>query len=154
SQKGPHDFVTEMDKKAEAEIISIIKEAYPDHQIIGEESGLHEGQADYVWLIDPIDGTHNFSRGLPHFCISIAFMEKGKIQHGLILDPVRDELFTASRGKGARLNDKRIRVSDTKKLNTSLVCMGFPVRYSEKMPRSTECFQSLMPDISNFRCSG
>jgi myo-inositol-1(or 4)-monophosphatase len=154
ARKAPHDFVTEMDKKAEQEIISVIQKAYPDHQIIAEESGLHDGQSDYVWLIDPIDGTHNFFRGVPHFCISIAFLERGVIQHGLISDPIRNETFFASRGQGARLNEKRLRVSTVRKLDEALIGMGFPVRHPEKLPRSTHVFQSLLPNISNTRCSG
>jgi myo-inositol-1(or 4)-monophosphatase len=154
STKGPHDFVTEMDKRSEQEIIAIIKQAHPEHQIIAEESGLHEGLSDYVWMIDPIDGTHNFSRGVPHFCIAISFLERGKLQHGLIYDPLRNEIFTASRGQGARLNDKRVRVSSTRKLNDALVGIGFPVRHPEKLPRSANVFNSLLPNISNIRTSG
>lgn len=154
AQKAPHDFVTEMDEKAEQEIISVIRQAYPAHQIIAEESGLHKGQSDYVWLIDPIDGTHNFSRGIPHFSIAISFLEKGVIQHGLISDPMRNEVFTASRGEGARLNEKRLRVSTSRKLDQALVGIGFPVRHPEKLPRSANLFQSLLPNVSNVRCSG
>jgi myo-inositol-1(or 4)-monophosphatase len=154
TQKAPHDFVTEMDKKAEQEIISVIKKAYPEHQIIAEESGLHEGQSDYIWLIDPIDGTHNFARGIPHFSIAISFLEKGVVQHGVISDPIRNEVFTASRGQGARLNERRLRVSAARKLDQALVGIGFPVRHPEKLPRSAKLFQSLLPEVSNIRCSG
>ncbi len=154
TQKGLHDFVSDVDKKAEQEIIATILKAYPDHQIIAEESGLHQGQADCVWLIDPLDGTHNYVRGVPHFSISIAFQFKGKIEHGLVYDPIRHELFTASRGGGARLNERRIRISPTTQLEQALIGTGFPVRYPEALPPYLQQFQQLMPRLSNIRCLG
>ncbi len=124
SQKQPHDYVTDIDQKAEQEIISIIRKAHPHHGILGEESGASAGK-EYTWIIDPIDGTRNFIHGYPQFAVSIGISYKGKIEHGVIYDPVRQELFTASRGKGARLNDKRIRVSKRTELKDCLLATGF-----------------------------
>ena len=125
SEKKPNDFVTEMDQRVEKAIIACIKKAYPQHGIIGEESGEQPGTADYQWIIDPIDGTRNFIYGLPYFSISIAIMHHQKLAHGVVYDPIRQELFTASRGKGAHLNDRRIRVTQNKQLATSLIGIGF-----------------------------
>lgn len=129
AEKAPNDFVTEVDQRVEQEIIAIIKKAYPTHGILAEESGKTEGESDYQWVIDPIDGTRNFIHGFPHFAVSIALLHKNKIEHGLIYDPVRQELFTASRGKGAQLNNRRIRVSARKNLNECLLGTGFAYRH-------------------------
>jgi myo-inositol-1(or 4)-monophosphatase len=132
SQKQPNDYVTDIDQKAEQEIISIIRKAHPHHGILGEESGESAGK-DYTWIIDPIDGTRNFIHGYPQFAVSIAIRHKDKIEHGVIYDPVRQELFTASRGKGARLNDKRIRVSTRTQLEDCLLATGFTHRNSKSL---------------------
>ena len=152
--KGLNDFVTDIDKKAEREIIAIIKKAHPNHQIIAEETGLHAGLAECEWIIDPLDGTHNYMRGFPHFCVSIAFRYRGKLEHGLIFDPIRHELFTASRGEGARLNERRLRVSATTKLPNAVVGTGFPMRYPDKLSDYLSFFQQVMLEISKIRCSG
>jgi len=131
AEKSPNNYVTEVDQRVEQEIITIIKRAYPEHSIVGEESGEHEGN-DYQWIIDPIDGTRNFMHGLPHFAVSIAIAYKNKIEHGVIYDPVRQELFTATRGKGAKLNDRRIRVGTKKKLEEALLGTGFAFRHYDK----------------------
>ena len=131
SQKKPNDFVTDIDQKAEQEIISIIRKAHPHHAILGEESGETAGK-DYTWIIDPIDGTRNFIHGYPQFAVSIGIRHKDKIEHGVIYDPVRQELFTASRGKGARLNDKRIRVSKRTELKDCLLATGFTFQEASK----------------------
>jgi myo-inositol-1(or 4)-monophosphatase len=154
NQKGLNDFVTEIDHKAEKQIIEIIKKAYPDHQIIAEESGSHAGRDDCVWIIDPLDGTYNFLRGIPHFCISIGFQFKGKIQHGLIYDPLIQELFVASKGDGARLNDRRIRVSNTTKLEQALIAVGFPTRTPDQLSGYQGMFNNLLPQVCNVRCTG
>lgn len=125
TDKGQYDFVTDADKLAEAEIVREIKRGYPDHAIWGEETG-RSGHSRYVWVIDPIDGTSNFMRGLPHCSVSIAMMEDGVVQHGVVYDPVRDELFTASKGGGAYLNDRRIRTSARNGLAGALIATGFP----------------------------
>lgn len=131
TEKNPNDFVTDVDQKVEKEIITTIKKAYPNHGFLGEESG-HLAGDDYQWIIDPIDGTRNFIHGFPHFAVSIALMHKNKIEHGVIYDPVRQELFAATRGKGAVLNDHRIRVSQAKRLEECLLGTGFAYRHTDK----------------------
>ncbi|OGT54863.1 MAG: inositol monophosphatase [Gammaproteobacteria bacterium RIFCSPHIGHO2_12_FULL_42_10] len=120
AEKAPNDFVTEIDRRVESDIITLIQKSYPDHSILGEEYGEQPGN-DYQWIIDPIDGTRNFIHGFPYFSISIAFAYKNRIEHGVVYDPVRQELFAASRGKGARLNDRKIRVGKQKQLKTCLI---------------------------------
>ena len=128
-EKSRHDFVSEVDRQAEAEIIAIIQAAYPDHGFLAEESGLRAGRLDdYVWIIDPLDGTTNFLHGFPQFCVSIACAYRGRTEHAIIYDPIRQELFTCSRGGGAMLDDKRIRVSKARGLEGSLIATGFPFR--------------------------
>lgn len=127
SQKGHNDFVTDVDQKAEKIIIETLQTAYPDHAFMGEESGT-QGESEFLWVIDPIDGTTNFVHGYPHFCVSIALVQKGKVEHGLIYDPVRDDLFTASRGGGAFLNGHRLRKSGPKALSSSLVGVSLAKR--------------------------
>ncbi|WP_392566998.1 inositol-1-monophosphatase [Utexia brackfieldae] len=125
--KAENDFVTNVDRAAEALIVETIKRAYPDHTIIGEESGLAKGaDSETQWIIDPIDGTSNFIKGLPHFCVSIAVRVKGRTEAGVVYDPMRNELFTASRGQGAQLNGYRIRVGNAKDLNGALLGMALP----------------------------
>lgn len=126
--KSRNDFVTQVDEAAEKEIIRQLRRAYPDHAIRGEEFGLDEGsgESDYEWLIDPIDGTTNFIHGIPHFAISIACLYKGRVEHGVIIDPIKREEFTASRGKGAQLNGRRIRVSTRQGLEGALIGTGIP----------------------------
>lgn len=152
--KGLNDFVTDIDKRAEKEIISILKATYPHHAILSEESGSQRGDAENLWIIDPLDGTHNYLRGFPHFSISIGFKHQGKLQHGLVYDPVRQEVFHASRGEGARLNDRRIRVNPTTRLEQALIGTGFPVRRPNDLAGYLPQFCQLMPKLSNIRCSG
>ena len=109
--KAPNDFVSEVDHAAEAAIIEVLKQAYPQHSILAEESGEAKTASDYQWIIDPLDGTTNFLHGFPQYCVSIALAVKGTVNHGVIYDPTRNELFTASKGGGAFLNDRRLRVS-------------------------------------------
>src|SRR5262245_19668561 len=109
--KGTNDFVTQVDKASEDAIIQILRQAYPDHAILAEESGLTESaKAEYRWIIDPLDGTTNFIHGFPQYCVSIAVQHRGVTAHGVVYDPGRNELFTASKGSGAFLDDRRIRV--------------------------------------------
>jgi myo-inositol-1(or 4)-monophosphatase len=125
--KARNDYVTEVDRAVEKEIIYHQRKANPTHNFRGEEGGLIEGDdKDSEWIIDPIDGTTNFINGLPHFAISIAYAHKGKLQHAVILDPSKREEFTASRGKGATLNDRRIRVSQRPSLEGALIATGIP----------------------------
>lgn len=127
--KNANDFVSEVDENAEREIVEQLRRAYPEHAILGEESGSHgAAQADYQWLIDPLDGTTNFLRGIPHYAVSIACLYRGKLEHAVVVDPVRREEFTASRGRGAQLNGRRIRVSGLNSLDGALLGTGIPFR--------------------------
>src|ERR1700749_5091480 len=129
--KGRNAFVSEVDRNAEQEIIGIIRRHYPDHAVLAEESG-RSGENDSVWIIDPLDGTTNFLHGFPTFAVSIACQQKGKTQHAVVYDPMRQELFTASRGDGAQLDSKKIRVSAQRTLEGSLIGTGFPFRAGDK----------------------
>lgn len=154
SEKRPNDYVTEIDQLVEREIIAIIRKAHPNHGILGEESGELAGN-DTIWIIDPIDGTRNFIHGFPHFAVSIAVSRKGKIEQGVIYDPVRQELFTAARGKGAQLNDRRIRVSKHSQLEECLLGTGFPYRHSpEHQAAYVSSLQSLIPLCGDVRRAG
>ena len=130
SQKQVNDFVTEVDHASEAAIIETLLTAYPGHGILAEESGRQHGaqDSDYVWIIDPLDGTTNFLHGFPQYCVSIALAHKGIVTQGVVYDPVRNDLFTATRGRGAFLNDRRIRVSRRAHLRECLIGTGFPFR--------------------------
>lgn len=133
-QKEANDYVSEIDRNAEEIIIAALRKAYPNHGILAEESGLIKGTdegADYLWIIDPLDGTTNFLRGVPHYAVSIACQYKGRLEHAVVLDPVRQEEFTASRGRGAAANGKRIRVSARKSLDGALLGTGFPFRQNQ-----------------------
>jgi myo-inositol-1(or 4)-monophosphatase len=127
SSNGRNDFVTEVDHAAEREIIGIIRRHYPQHAFLAEESG-RAGEHDTLWIIDPLDGTTNFLHGFPVFCVSIACQIKGRLEHAVVYDPMRQELFTASRGAGAHLENHRMRVSKTRALEGALVATGFPYR--------------------------
>lgn len=126
--KTYNDFVSDVDRAAEQAIITVLKNAYPDHGFLGEESGESNQQADNIWIIDPLDGTTNFLHSFPQYCISIALQQKGVLTQAVIYDPVRNDLFTATKGRGAFLNDKRIRVTNRAKLQDSLIATGFPFR--------------------------
>ncbi|MET0282099.1 MAG: inositol monophosphatase family protein [Steroidobacteraceae bacterium] len=126
--KGHNDFVTSIDRNAEAAIIETLSEAYPHHGFLGEESGVTEGNSDIVWIIDPLDGTTNFMHGFPQFAVSIACQLAGKMEHAVIYDPMRQEIFSASRGQGAYLENKRLRVSKQRTLEGALIGTGFPYR--------------------------
>ena len=151
-EKSRNDYVTEVDKAVEKEVIYHLKKAYPDHAFLGEESGTIDSDSDYQWVIDPIDGTTNFVYGIPHFAISIACLFKGKIEHAVILDPSKREEFTASRGKGAMLNGRRIRVSDRKSLSGALIATGIPFSDSN-LPHLKPFLQS-MEDILEQKSAG
>ncbi len=127
--KSGNDFVTNVDKTAERDIIQVIHKAYPDHAILSEETGrIDNQQSDYCWIIDPLDGTTNFIHGFPQFAVSIACQFKGKLEHAIVFDPIRCEEFTASRGKGAQLNGSRIRISNRPNLQEALLGTGFPFK--------------------------
>jgi myo-inositol-1(or 4)-monophosphatase len=125
--KGRNDFVTDIDRKAEADIIATIRRSHPQHAVLGEESG-RSGDNEFVWIIDPLDGTTNFLHGFPTFAVSIAVEHKGRLEHAVVYDPMRQEFFTASRGDGAQLEGKKIRVSTQRGLEGSLIGTGFPYR--------------------------
>lgn len=127
SSKRHNDLVSEVDIQAEQEIIQTLRRTYPDHAILGEESGSLAGSdGDSQWLIDPLDGTTNYLHGIPHFCVSIAFRQHGRLESGLIYDPLRQEFFSAARGGGAHLNDRRIRVAQRSSLDGALIATGLP----------------------------
>jgi len=126
--KAENDFVSEVDHRAEQEIIKVIRKAFPDHAILAEESGAQAGSSDYQWIIDPLDGTTNFLHGFPQFAVSIALKHKNRIEQAVVYDPMRQELFTAGRGEGANLNGKRIRVANRNGLKGALLGTGIPFR--------------------------
>lgn len=126
-EKQKNDLVSDVDRAAEAAIIESLQKTYPDHAFLGEESGLQGARdAEYTWIIDPLDGTTNFLYGIPHFSVSIACRTRGRLEHAVILDPLRDEAFVASRGHGAQLNGRRIRVSQRKQLDSAVIGTGIP----------------------------
>ncbi len=140
--KSLNDLVSEVDRAAEDAIIDVLRTAYPDHAILAEESGA-AGQSEFTWIIDPLDGTTNFLHGFPVYAVSIAMSHKGVLTHGVVYDPVRNDLFTASRGAGAFLNDRRIRVSKRDKLIDCLVATGFPFRMFDH----TDAYIAMMRDF-------
>ncbi len=154
--KGPNDFVTEVDAAAEQAIIDIVLQAYPQHGIHGEETGkIHgNGKSDYVWIIDPLDGTTNFLHGLPVYCTSIALAFKGQVQQAVVYDPTRNDLFYASKGKGAFLNDRRLRVSRRVRLSDSLVGTGFPFRKGDQFDEYMRMLADVMKATAGVRRPG
>jgi myo-inositol-1(or 4)-monophosphatase len=154
--KGPKDFVSEIDHAAEAAIVETLLTTYPEHAILAEE-GTNKGKnpdSEYVWIIDPLDGTTNFLHGLPQYCVSIALAHKGLLSHGVIYDPNRNELYTASRGAGAFMNDRRIRVSKALQLKESLIGTGFPFREIEQLDRYLTMFRAVSQLASGVRRPG
>lgn len=146
-EKGRNDYVTEMDRAVEKEVIYHLRKAYPDHNIRGEEGGIIEGKdQDSEWIIDPIDGTTNFINGIPHFAISIAYAYKGQLQHAVILDPSKQEEFTASRGKGATLNNRRIRVTPRTSLDGALISTGIP--FNGYAYENIDAYLATMKDVA------
>lgn len=125
-RKGAYDYVTKVDKAAELEIVELLSKSYPDHAILAEETGGNMN-AEYTWIIDPLDGTLNYIHGNPHFCVSIALLHKQRVTQAVIYDPIQQELFTASRGKGAQLNNRRLRVSQQTLTEEPLLACPFPV---------------------------
>jgi myo-inositol-1(or 4)-monophosphatase len=153
--KRANDFVTEVDRSAEAAIIEIVQKSYPDHGILGEESGaIESGKQEYRWIIDPLDGTTNFIHGFPQYCVSIGVEHHGTLTHGVVYDPTRDELFTATKGAGAFLNDRRIRVSKCSRLADALVGTGFPYRELGRVDLYLKQLRNLMEKSSGVRRAG
>jgi len=153
--KRANDFVTEVDRAAEAAIIQAIHAAYPEHAILGEETGaIDGGKQEYRWIIDPLDGTTNFIHGFPQYCVSIGIEHRGALAHGVVYDPIRDELFTASKGNGAFLNDRRIRVSKCSRLGDALVGTGFPFKELTRVDLYLKQLRQLMEKSSGVRRAG
>ena len=157
--KEANDYVTEIDKASERAIIASLKKTYPDHGFLGEESGHQPGEgegADYLWIIDPLDGTTNFIHGVPHFAVSIACVYRGKVEHAVVYNPISREEFTASRGKGAALNGRRIRVANRINLRGALLATGFPFRQDQMtgLDNYLSMFRSLIGLTSGIRRFG
>jgi myo-inositol-1(or 4)-monophosphatase len=159
-RKAPNDFVTEVDRAAEEAIIEILSTAYPDHDFLAEETGTagrHGKRAtssDYVWIIDPLDGTTNFIHGFPQYAVSIALAFRGQITQACIYDPVHNDLFVASKGKGALLNDRRIRVAQRDRLDDALIGTGFPFRDFESLDMFVSMFKELTQKTAGLRRPG
>jgi len=157
THKGQNDFVTEVDKAAEEAIISVLRSAYPDHAFLAEESGasdnLHD-ENENVWIIDPLDGTTNFIHGFPQYAVSIALQQRGQITQAVIYDPTRNELFTASKGAGAYLNDKRLRVAKRDKLADALIGTGFPYSDMAHLDKYLTMFRAMTEKSAGLRRPG
>ena len=151
--KAPNDFVTEVDRAAETAIIEVLRDAYPQHGILAEESG-ESGESDYQWIIDPLDGTTNFIHGFPQYAVSIALAKNGVLEHAVVYDPTRNELFTASKGAGAYLNDRRIRVSRRTRLAETLIGTGFPFRELDNVEAYIGMFRELSQKTAGIRRPG
>ncbi len=158
ASKQPNDFVTEVDRAAEAAIMEILMEAYPGYSILAEESGVTAGKggrdSEYQWIVDPLDGTTNFIHGLPQYAVSIALAKNGIVEQAVVFDPNRNELFTASKGAGAFLNERRIRVSRRIKLQDALLGTGFPYRNFDKMDTYLAIFKELAEKTAGQRRPG
>ena len=158
ASKSPNDYVTEVDRAAEAAIIETLQEAYPGYGILAEESGVFaaksERDADFQWIIDPLDGTTNFIHGLPQYAISIALAKEGVVEQAVVFDPNRNELFTATKGAGAFLNERRIRVSRRTKLGEALIGTGFPYRMFDKIDLYLSIFKELAEKTAGQRRPG
>jgi len=154
TSKQKHDFVSEVDRQAEEEIIKVLLKAYPDHGIIAEESGEKASDSEFTWIIDPLDGTTNFLHEFPQYCVSIALKKDKLIEQAVIYDPTRNELFTASRGSGAQLDGRRIRVSKQTKLDGSLIGTGFPFRSEIYLDAYLKMFRDISPRVADIRRAG
>jgi myo-inositol-1(or 4)-monophosphatase len=155
--KGVADYVTEVDIAAEQEILYQLGKAYPDHAFLAEESGqTGNAKSDHLWVIDPLDGTSNFMRGIPHYCVSIACIVDGRLAHAVVFDPVRQEEFTASRGRGAQLNGHRLRVSNRTDLRECLLGTGIPFlgHEQQRLPQYTQTLAELAAQCMGIRRAG
>lgn len=151
--KGKNDFVSEVDRMAEEEIISILRKAYPNHGILAEESGHDQGD-EYTWIIDPLDGTTNFLHGFPQYSVSIALKHKGRLEQAVVYDPQRRETFTATRGSGATLNNRRIRVTNQFNMRGALLGTGFPFKQQQHLDTYLEMFRALFTESAGIRRVG
>ena len=152
--KRINDYVTQVDRAAEEAIIDIVRKAYPDHGFLAEESGASSEDAEYRWIIDPIDGTTNFIHGFPQYCVSIGIEHRGALTHAVVYDPVKNELFTASKGRGAFLNDRRVRVSKCLRLQDALVGTGFPFKEVSRLELYTRQLTKFMQTSAGVRRAG
>lgn len=153
--KSRHDYASEVDRTSEDIIIKTIRKSYPDHAIIGEETGAHTGKdKEICWIIDPLDGTTNYIHGLPHYAISIAIQVKEKIEHGVIYDPIRQEMFIASRGAGSYVNNRRIRVSPQLKMENAILATGFPFRQRQHFPAYLKSLSAVIEAAEDIRRAG
>jgi myo-inositol-1(or 4)-monophosphatase len=154
--KGVNDFVTEVDQAAERVIIETLLTAYPGHAILAEESGREHGakHSEYLWIIDPLDGTTNFIHGFPVYAVSIALALRGKVEQAVVYDPARNDLFLASKGRGAFLNDRRLRVSKRTRMAEALIGTGFPFRKGDNFKRYVEMFEQVMQHCAGVRRPG
>lgn len=154
TEKTKNDYFSEVDIKSEQSIIRTIQKSYPNHGIIAEESGIHNVDAECIWLIDPLDGTSNYLRGFPAYCVSIAIIVKNKLEHAVIYDPIRHECFAASRGRGARLNDRRIRVSKKAELQTAMLGTGPSIQNPLRAEKFNLNIQPIFQQCSTIRRIG
>jgi myo-inositol-1(or 4)-monophosphatase len=153
--KSENDYVSEVDDRAEQAIIDTILKAYPDHGILAEESGDHAGDdTGYQWIIDPLDGTTNFLHGIPQYAVSIALRHRGRLDQAVIYDPIKQELYTASRGQGAQLNGKRIRVSNRPSLKGALLGTGIPFKNVDTLDKHLKMMRALIPGTAGIRRAG
>lgn len=152
-EKSANDFVSEVDVQAEQSIVQILRQAYPQHGILAEEGG-HTAGDEYLWIIDPLDGTTNYLHGIPHFAVSIALRHRGRLEQGVIYNPMTEELFRASRGGGAYLNDRRIRVAERSDLQGALLGTGIPFRNDQDLRRYLTMLEALLPGTAGVRRAG
>ena len=152
--KQVNDYVTQIDRAAEEAIIDVVHKAYPGHAFMAEESGARGGEAEYRWIIDPLDGTTNFIHGFPQYCVSIAVEHRGAIEQAVVYDPAKNELFTASKGRGAFLNDRRVRVSRCTRLQGALIGTGFPFKELGRLDLYTRQLRFFMQTAAGVRRAG
>ena len=152
--KGEINLVTEADQRSEEVILSIIKDSYPNHRILAEETGESGNSSSFKWIIDPLDGTTNYAHGYPCFCVSLAIEYEEEVIYGAVYDPVKDELFTAEKGKGAFINGKAIKTSSTKQLDQSLLCTGFPYDVRDDMDSNILNFRTFLMKAQAVRRDG
>ncbi len=153
SEKQHNDFVSEVDHRAEEQIIDVIRRAHPDHAILAEESG-RQGNNEWEWIIDPLDGTTNFLHGFPHFAVAVAARYRGVLEHAVVFDPIRNELFQASRGVGALLDNRRIRVSPRRGLEGAVLATGFPFKHRDHTEAYFASFQAVFDKVADIRRAG
>ncbi|HFE37887.1 MAG TPA: inositol monophosphatase [Gammaproteobacteria bacterium] len=153
TEKSRNDYVSEVDRRAEQEIIQTIRKSYPNHSFLAEETGIQNGN-DFQWIIDPLDGTTNYLRGFPHFAVSIAMRHRDKLEHAVIYDPLKDEIFSATRGQGAQLNDRRIRVTQRHSLTGALLGTGIPYRTDQDLGAYLPTLEAMIADTAGVRRAG